>query len=74
MSETNHREPGREGVEALAYLVWDKEGRPNGRDAEDWSQAGMQLRSTRLPAPKRKATAETRQFNFKRFQAMTAII
>jgi hypothetical protein len=53
--ETNHRDPKREGFETLAYLIWEKEGRPNGHDAEDWSQAEMQLHSARLAEPIEKS-------------------
>ena len=39
MSE-NTTSPEREGViRTVAYELWEKEGRPNGRDKEHWEQA-----------------------------------
>lgn len=34
-------------VAACAYLIWEKEGRPHGRDAEHWFQAEALLRTIR---------------------------
>ncbi|MBI5684264.1 MAG: DUF2934 domain-containing protein [Verrucomicrobia bacterium] len=34
-------------VAACAYLIWVKEGRPHGRDAEHWFQAEAMLRAMR---------------------------
>ena len=34
-------------VAACAYLIWEKEGRPHGRDAEHWFQAETLLRAMR---------------------------
>ena len=32
-------------VAACAYLIWEKEGKPHGRDAEHWMQAETLLRA-----------------------------
>ncbi|MCX6911185.1 MAG: DUF2934 domain-containing protein [Verrucomicrobia bacterium] len=34
-------------VAACAYLIWEKEGKPHGRDAEHWFQAETLLRVMR---------------------------
>lgn len=41
--QTNHHEPKREEIAYLAYLTWEREGRPDGRDTEYWIQAETQL-------------------------------
>lgn len=33
-----------EAIAALAYTLWEKDGRPNGRDTEYWFQAESQLK------------------------------
>jgi hypothetical protein len=33
-----------EEIAALAYSIWEKEGRPDGRDVEHWLQAELQVR------------------------------
>ncbi len=33
-----------EAIAARAYTLWEKDGRPNGRDAEYWFQAESQLK------------------------------
>jgi hypothetical protein len=34
-------------VAACAYMIWEKDGRPHGRDAEHWFQAETLLRAMR---------------------------
>jgi hypothetical protein len=36
-------------IAALAYSIWEQEGRPAGRDVEHWLQAEAQLRMCRVP-------------------------
>ena len=40
-------EPRPEEVATCAYLIWEKEGRPCGREKEHWLQAETQLMVTR---------------------------
>lgn len=35
--------PGREQIEARAYEIWEREGRPAGREGEHWEQALREL-------------------------------
>jgi Protein of unknown function (DUF2934) len=39
-------------VAACAYLIWEKEGRPHGRDVEHWMQAETLLRAIRAAEAK----------------------
>ena len=39
-------EPTFETIAVRAFLIWETEGRPEGRDAENWLQAEAQLRET----------------------------
>lgn len=41
--------PTDESIASLAYLFWEKEGRPAGRDVDHWLQAEVQLRSGPVP-------------------------
>jgi hypothetical protein len=41
------RGPRMEEIANCAYLIWEKEGRPAGRDVEFWLQAEAQLRISR---------------------------
>ncbi len=39
--------PSNEEIAAAAHLIWEKEGRPNGRDLQDWLEAEAQLLADR---------------------------
>jgi len=39
--------PAAEEIAVCAYLIWEKEGRPKGREREHWLQAETQLLATR---------------------------
>jgi hypothetical protein len=67
-SETSHRAPSIEDIAARAYDIYEREGRPEGRDLEHWLAAETQLLAERakpmpalaatmrlLPAPKTKS-------------------
>ena len=43
MSVTTVKQPTPEAIAVCAYLIWEKEGRPVGRDAAHWLQAESQL-------------------------------
>jgi hypothetical protein len=43
----NHQ-PTHEEIAVCAYLIWENEGRPEGRDEEYWYQATVQLSLSRL--------------------------
>lgn len=45
--DSPQRQLNPEDVAACAYLIWEKEGRPHGRDAEHWFQAEAMLRAMR---------------------------
>jgi hypothetical protein len=50
MQETNQPTPSnREAIAALAQQIWEKNGRPAGRDVEFWLQAERSVRSTVKP-------------------------
>ena len=38
-------EPTQEAIALRAYLIWEKSGRQNGRDAENWREALAQLKA-----------------------------
>ena len=42
--------PTDEQIAALAYSIWEQEGRPEGRDLEHWRAAEAQLRQTSAPS------------------------
>ena len=44
-------------VAACAYLIWEREGKPHGRDAEHWMQAETLLRA--MQAAEDKAAQES---------------
>jgi len=44
----------RKDIELRAYLIWDREGRPHGRDAEHWQRAEAEILGS-LPAKKAPA-------------------
>ncbi len=39
-------------VAACAYLIWEKEGKPHGRDVEHWLQAETLLRAMHVVEPR----------------------
>jgi hypothetical protein len=39
--------PHQDEIAFCAYLIWEKEGRPSGREREHWLQAETQLLATR---------------------------
>jgi hypothetical protein len=54
------RQLNSQDVATCAYLIWEKEGRPHGRDAEHWLQAEAILRAMRASDGKAaKAPAKT---------------
>ena len=46
-SASSVTEPTQEEISICAYLIWEQEGRPQGRDIEHWYQAETQLRQAR---------------------------
>jgi Protein of unknown function (DUF2934) len=42
----NGGEPAFEEVATCAYLIWEQEGRPAGRDMQHWLEAERQLAAT----------------------------
>ena len=69
IAQTNHREPKHDDIAALAYRIWEKEGRLNGRDSAHWSQAEMQLKATRRAELKKSVVAETKERDLNKFLA-----
>jgi len=49
-SATSHRAPTPEGIATRAYEIYEREGRPEGRDLDHWFTAETQLIVER-PAP-----------------------
>jgi hypothetical protein len=50
-STTSTNQPNQDSIAYHAYLLWEKAGRPSGRDQELWFQAEAQLRSTSTSKP-----------------------
>jgi hypothetical protein len=40
-------DPTREEITAVAHSIWEREGRPEGRDVQHWLEAESQLRQHR---------------------------
>jgi len=40
-----------EEIAALAYRIWEEEGRPEGKSDEHWARAQRCLREQRVPLP-----------------------
>ena len=59
--QTDHHEPKREEIAALAHQIWEREGRPKDRSMEHWIQARIQLRITKLAQLKIVAGSENKQ-------------
>jgi len=47
MSQEHNGHPTPEEIALCAYLIWQKEGRPDGHEKEHWLQAETQLLATR---------------------------
>jgi hypothetical protein len=45
----------RRAIEVRAYLIWEREGRPHGREKEHWQRAEAEILSTK-PAKKASTT------------------
>jgi hypothetical protein len=43
MNTSNSRTPTHDAIAACAYLIWKREGCPEGREKEHWLQAEIQL-------------------------------
>lgn len=43
--------PAAEAIAALAYSIWEREGRPVGRDQEHWLEAELEIRTRSTPQP-----------------------
>lgn len=59
MSAKNEEKPGfpsSEEIAAAAHLIWEQEGRPNGRDLQHWLESEAQLLADR----KQQAAASKR--------------
>ena len=53
LADTTNRpldEPTHEEIAAAAYLIWQQEGRPKGREVEHWLKARAQIRQNPRPA------------------------
>ncbi len=48
MKSKQRAQPTYEEIAACAYLIWEKEGRPHGRDVAHWLQAEEHLLADRL--------------------------
>ena len=48
MSNQMSNQPSPEQIAGAAYLIWEKEGWPHGRDIVHWLQAEEQLNANRL--------------------------
>jgi hypothetical protein len=46
MSDQRVSQPTSEQIARAAYLVWEQEGRPQGRDMAHWLQAELQLKAS----------------------------
>jgi len=45
--DSSSRGPTREEITQRAHLIWEQEGRPEGRDSEHWLKAEAQLQQER---------------------------
>lgn len=62
MNRSTHTngDPSKESIARFAYMLWEKEGCPAGRDQEHWFRAEAQLRALQTEKPavrKRSARA-----------------
>lgn len=49
----------RKDIEIRAYLIWEREGRPHGRQEEHWRLAEAEIRTERAPKSRAKAKPST---------------
>jgi len=52
MSEQRILQPTSEQIAHAAYLMWEQEGRPHGRDMAHWLRAETQLKASAIRAAK----------------------
>ena len=55
MSNNRH-----ERIRALAYQIWEREGRLDHRDEAHWEQASRELDAMRMPIPEQPTAADKR--------------
>lgn len=51
----------RQELEVRSYHIWEREGRPQGRDWEHWFRAEAELNREGAPAKKAAASAQARK-------------
>jgi len=61
----------KEAVQALSYQIWEREGRPHGRDQEHWFQAEAELarEQAKLDAAARSTSPRARASKNRRGKA-----
>ena len=61
----------KEAVQALSYQIWEREGRPHGRDQEHWFQAEVELarEQAKLDAAARSTSPRARASKNRRGKA-----
>jgi len=71
MSEQPILQPTSEQIARTAYLMWEREGRPQGRDVTHWLQAELQLKASGIRDGKavRRSGATARTVASKRARA-----
>ncbi len=47
-------------IEVRAYLIWESEGRPHGREVEHWQRAEAEILGAKKPAAKKKKTTKAK--------------
>jgi hypothetical protein len=52
--------PTKQQVQLRSYQIWEKEGRPHGRDQEHWFRAERELAATDRPVKRAAARSTTR--------------
>jgi hypothetical protein len=52
--------PRKQDVQLRSYQIWEREGRPQGRDQEHWFRAERELAAEKAPA-KSRAAKSTKQ-------------
>lgn len=50
-------------VKALAYEIWEREGRPSGREHEHWAEANRIWQARQKEMPQAEARPQTRPWN-----------
>ena len=51
------QKPGEAEIARTAYLIWEQEGRPHGRDQAHWFQAERRLTERKQPSLSRPAAS-----------------